>query len=113
MSSSLNLHALLEVGIDAEQNIVLDGKLHDTYDDCLLQPSPLEIVIQKACERVGIPSTFKLNEINDRHDEIDKGVVNRRPPKMSFLHSSICSVWRSNGTSSRLLPSELSSIATW
>ncbi|KAG7393240.1 Phosphatidylinositol 4-kinase type 2-beta [Phytophthora pseudosyringae] len=54
-------------------------------DGCFQQPSRLELAIQSACERAGIPYTFKPNEFDEQRGEIELGVLSRRPPNEFFL----------------------------
>ncbi|CEG46493.1 Sporangia induced phosphatidyl inositol kinase (PIK-E1) [Plasmopara halstedii] len=56
-----------------------------TRDGCFQQPSRLELAIQGACKCVGIPYTFKLNEFDEQHGDIEIGVLSRRPPNEFFL----------------------------
>ncbi|KAG7393045.1 Phosphatidylinositol 4-kinase type 2-beta [Phytophthora boehmeriae] len=52
---------------------------------CFQLPSPLETTVQRACERAGIPYTFKANEFDEQRGEIELGVLSRRPPNEFFL----------------------------
>ncbi|KAL4133275.1 hypothetical protein PRIC2_003594 [Phytophthora ramorum] len=54
-------------------------------DGCFQQPSRLELAVQSACERAGIPYTFKPNEFDEQRGEIELGVLSRRPPNELFL----------------------------
>lgn len=54
-------------------------------DGCFQQPSRLELAIQKACERAGIPYTFKPNEFDEQRGEVELGVLSRRLPNEFFL----------------------------
>ncbi|KAE9031194.1 hypothetical protein PF005_g410 [Phytophthora fragariae] len=54
-------------------------------DGCFQQPSRLELVIKNACDRAGIPYTFKPNEFDEQRGEIELGVLSRRPPNEFFL----------------------------
>ncbi|OWZ24786.1 Phosphatidyl inositol kinase [Phytophthora megakarya] len=56
-----------------------------TRDGCFQEPSRLELTVQSACERAGIPFTFKPNEFDEKRGEIDTGVLSRRPPSEFFL----------------------------
>ncbi|KAG3120062.1 hypothetical protein PI124_g504 [Phytophthora idaei] len=56
-----------------------------TRDGCFQQPSRLELVIQSACERSGIPYSFKPNRFDEQRGEIEIGVLSRRPPNEFFL----------------------------
>ncbi|KAK1945781.1 Phosphatidylinositol 4-kinase gamma 3 [Phytophthora citrophthora] len=54
-------------------------------DGCFQNPSRLELTIQRACERTGIPYMFKPNEFDEQRGEIEMGVLSRRPPNQFFL----------------------------
>ncbi|ETK85471.1 hypothetical protein L915_09738 [Phytophthora nicotianae] len=56
-----------------------------TRDGCFQEPSRLELAIQSACERSGIPYTFKPNKFDEQRGEIEIGVLSRRPPNEFFL----------------------------
>ncbi|KAI9987755.1 hypothetical protein PInf_023799 [Phytophthora infestans] len=56
-----------------------------TRDGCFQEPSRLELAIQSACERSGIPYTFKPNQFDEQRGEIEIGVLSRRPPSEFFL----------------------------
>ncbi|KAG1704129.1 hypothetical protein DVH05_006140 [Phytophthora capsici] len=54
-------------------------------DGCFQNPSRLELAIQSACERAGIPYMFKPNEFDEQRGIIEMGVLSRRPPNEFFL----------------------------
>jgi hypothetical protein len=54
-------------------------------DGCFQNPSRLELAIQRACERAGIPYSFKPNGFDEQRGEIELGVLSRRPPNEFFL----------------------------
>lgn len=56
-----------------------------TRDGCFQEPSRLEVAIKNACDRAGIPYTFKANEFDEQRGEIELGVLSRRPPNEFFL----------------------------
>ncbi|RLN51083.1 hypothetical protein BBJ28_00000749 [Nothophytophthora sp. Chile5] len=52
---------------------------------CFQLPSPLELAVQRACERTGISYTFEPNEFQEQRGQIEQGVLSRRPPNEFFL----------------------------
>ncbi|GMF37090.1 unnamed protein product [Phytophthora fragariaefolia] len=54
-------------------------------DGCFQQPSRLELAIKNACDRAGIPYSFKPNEFDEQRGQIELGVLSRRPPNEFFL----------------------------
>lgn len=54
-------------------------------DGCFQLPSQLELAVQRACERAGIPYAFKANQFDEQRGEIELGVLSRRPPNEFFL----------------------------